>query len=735
MVDSSHLYTSLGDQPKQVHFDANKTATTPILQDKQGSNVLRPNIVLATPRQRTDTCFLYFFGLFMVVWLGLAFYMYTTGNVNKKSLTPHDSEGRMCGEIGDDYDFSNKQNLIFFDMVKCISVNSLVNKCETPQVCVETCPVKNFIYSQIEGLPWEKVDKSEIVCIDNKTKNSIKSYGDFLKAIRTNLCSAYLLKSVSLFGRCVPVSFKTKKHETDKVEDVKELVVNHGDKLKLLAGIHKLPSMVETIKENKSFTLQLIEDLWNSYNIILFGFGLSVLIAGIYLNLLKYLGGLIIYISIVTTLLVLLGTAIICFYQCTALTTSTLEQPIPLDINFSNFMDDPDAWKYGSIFFSVIFIIFLFLCLFMKKRIKLAFLMINETSKAVRKIPGVFILPVIPLLMNGLFLMIWVALSFRIPHHGTEMCQIKTYSFGGDFISAETCDCSLAVDIDSECKRTDFKESSAVNWYFQSFNLFCFFWASCFVSAYHDMVLAGAFSVYYWTFNKKENLPKTIVKDSLRRTTKYHLGTVAMGSIMIAFVKFLRATIEVLQKSLKGSKNKFSRFIYTMLRFFFWILEKFLNFLNKNTYVITAIHGTPFYTSAKTAVKLIFKNLVNYQVVDWVTTILLFFGKLSISLISGGMTLYYVTQWEEGSLNDQLNYWLTPVLVVIFGSYYIVDLFFDVYAYGVSALFMSYMVDCEMNDGSDEKPYYMSKKLLKRMKKGHGSEGDDSEKEMVEMSE
>ena len=46
-------------------------------------------------------------------------------------------------------------------------------------------------------------------------------------------------------------------------------------------------------------------------------------------------------------------------------------------------------------------------------------------------------------------------------------------------------------------------------------------------------------------------------------------------------------------------------------------------------------------------------------------------------------------------------------------TYFIAACFFSVYAMAVDTLFLCFLVDSEENDGTAEKPYYMSEGLMK----------------------
>ena len=77
----------------------------------------------------------------------------------------------------------------------------------------------------------------------------------------------------------------------------------------------------------------------------------------------------------------------------------------------------------------------------------------------------------------------------------------------------------------------------------QWFNLFGFYWAMNFVTAYGEMVLAGVFAKWYWTRNKTK-VPCSALLTSLFNTTFYHLGTIAFGSLIIAIIKVTLSCIE-----------------------------------------------------------------------------------------------------------------------------------------------------------------------------------------------
>ncbi|QQP57125.1 Choline transporter protein 2 [Caligus rogercresseyi] len=65
------------------------------------------------------------------------------------------------------------------------------------------------------------------------------------------------------------------------------------------------------------------------------------------------------------------------------------------------------------------------------------------------------------------------------------------------------------------------------------------------------MILAGAFASWYWTFDKKREVPSLPLLSSTTRTFRYHLGTVAFGSLIIAIIRFIRVMLERIEEKMK----------------------------------------------------------------------------------------------------------------------------------------------------------------------------------------
>ncbi len=77
-----------------------------------------------------------------------------------------------------------------------------------------------------------------------------------------------------------------------------------------------------------------------------------------------------------------------------------------------------------------------------------------------------------------------------------------------------------------------------------------------------------------------------------------------------------------------------------------------MKFINRNAYILTAINGTNFCSSAKEAFGLILRNCVRVVVLDKVTDFLLFLGKLVVTSIVALLSFFYFS----GGLNSKVPF-------------------------------------------------------------------------------
>lgn len=127
-----------------------------------------------------------------------------------------------------------------------------------------------------------------------------------------------------------------------------------------------------------------------------------------------------------------------------------------------------------------------------------------------------------------------------------------------------------------------------------------------------------------------------------------------------------------------------------------------------------AIHGRNFCFSAKDAFFTIMRNILRATVLDGVTTFVMIMGVAIIATAVTTFAFFFFSGQIQGLTHHTpaLNYFYVPVILIGLAAIVIAKVFFDVFAFAVDTVFLCAMEDLERNDGSPEKPYFMSMELM-----------------------
>lgn len=99
------------------------------------------------------------------------------------------------------------------------------------------------------------------------------------------------------------------------------------------------------------------------------------------------------------------------------------------------------------------------------------------------------------------------------------------------------------------------------------------------------------------------------------------MGTAAIGSLIITIHRLLQVLINAVKRKPKESDDVTAGTITECFSCCCKSLVEIIESLNQNAYVMTAVHGTDFFTSAKDAFNLIMRNIVKVAVTTTVRII------------------------------------------------------------------------------------------------------------------
>lgn len=147
----------------------------------------------------TDIICLLLFLVFIAVQIALSILIYVNAGDPKNLLLPHDSNGELCT--------SPKENLLYHNLLECLSPTVLVSGCSSVSVCVASCPDQNLFYpidSHRAILYSTYCSRSLLNNYYNGAPPSSINAADYLTLANKRICPYYALASSSYFYRCVP---------------------------------------------------------------------------------------------------------------------------------------------------------------------------------------------------------------------------------------------------------------------------------------------------------------------------------------------------------------------------------------------------------------------------------------------------------------------------------------------------------------------------------------------------
>lgn len=658
----------------------------------------------AKNRGCTDVLCCILFTVFVFLFLAVGLYAFVMGDA-RLMIFPADSDGQFCGSG----QHKTKPFLFYFDISKCFSAQSFIINpitCQSSkQICVKECPSKYWFR--------QTGPANEAICDNNIVPNNQAELDAYLKK---DLCASYYITTHPVLYRCIP----------NPLEDIPEVskFLNPAQLNDSITGSQSFMSL-------QGYGTRILSDLQKTWWIILLFLLLAVIISFVWLVLMRWIAGILVWITLVAVVGLMAATIGYSFHRYVKLKDLPQTGNFQFSTDAQYYNNRKETWLAIGIISSIVLGVVLIVLLVLIKKIRIAIALIKETSRAISSMMFTLLWPVVPFILNLIIIAYWAGSALLIASiTRTKSCHfLNDTGTNVDEVTSVRCkmyslmqniDCSSAQIGTPEretCENftkglTDDRYTIAL----QAFQVFMWFWLMNFVIALSHITLAGAFASYYWAFNKPHDIPTFPVLNSLGRAVRYHLGSMAFGSLLISIVQFIMVVLEYIDHKLKGAQNLVAKFLIKCCICCLWCLEKFLKFLNKNAYIMIAIHGKNFCSSAFRAFSLILRNIVRVFVVDKLTDMLIFVNKLFV--VAGvGLFAYFmfagqIPHSDKIIPHMDLNFHLVPFLIVVVGSYVVASAFFGVYNMGVDTLFLCFLEDLERNDGSAEKPYFMSKNLM-----------------------
>ncbi|XP_064790797.1 choline transporter-like protein 5-B isoform X1 [Oncorhynchus masou masou] len=699
----------------------------------------------------TDVVCCVVFVIFILGYIALGTVAWIHGDP-RKVVYPTDSHGQFCGQQGTPN--ANKAILFYFNILQCANPAVLINlQCPTTQLCVSKCPDRFATYLDMQynyrynKSYWEYYRQFCKPGFDNPRKS-------VAQVLRDEDCPSMIVPSRPFLQRCFPdfitrngtltvankTVFKDGLGKTRSVIDLRDAAKDSN--LEPRVNWTAIAGGITSLLDAKEVGMKIFEDYANSWYWILIGLVITMVVSLAFILLLRFTAGVLLWLTIFGVIAVVGYGIWHCYWEFSTLRGKphgdgdVTISDIGFQTDFRVYLQLSQTWLIFMICLSVIEAVIIIILIFLRRRVRIAIALLKEGSRAIGYIMSTLFYPIITFVLLAICIAYWAVTAVFLASSGDAVYKVMSTPDKCVYANL-TCDPETFSQTNvtkvcpgSQCTFAFYGGESLYHRYIfvlQLCNLLVFLWLVNFTIALGQCTLAGAFASYYWALRKPQDIPSCPLFSSFSRAVRYHTGSLAFGSLILAVVQMFRIVLEYLDHKLKGAHNAFARFLICCLKCCFWCLEHFIKFMNRNAYIMIAIYGKNFCTSAKDAFFLLMRNVVRVAVLDKVTDFLLFLGKVLISGSVGVLAFFFFTRKIPVIQEEvpSLNYYWVPLLTVIFGSYLIAHGFFNVYAMCVDTLFLCFLVDLEVNSGSAARPFYMSSTLRQILDKKNSKRRKD----------
>ena len=306
--------------------------------------------------------------------------------------------------------------------------------------------------------------------------------------------------------------------------------------------------------------------------------------------------------------------------------------------------------------------------------IRVGIAVMKATSKFVAENLRIYILPAVSYVLIFLWILLWFfgavylyTIGYAVPRKGMEFM--------------------------TEMMWDEYQKAIVV------YYIFGFFWLSAFFVGCTQFIIAAACVIWY--FDQGSDKKQDCVGTGFRWLFRYHLGTIALGSMIIAICKTIRVIFEYYRKKIQAAApSKFVKTLMCLTGYLLWCLEKCIKFISKNAYIQCACTSDSFCTSAWNAFCLIIKNAARFGWGGAIGLIMIVFGCAAIGSATAFAAYIYISQTTTFPVSSPIPVAFLCGVIAIYISW----VFLSVYSFASDALLQAFLLDEELKFAGQGRP-------------------------------
>ena len=202
-------------------------------------------------------------------------------------------------------------------------------------------------------------------------------------------------------------------------------------------------------------------------------------------------------------------------------------------------------------------------------------------------------------------------------------------------------------------------------WYI---NLFAVLWILAFILSLGKFVIGASCSIWY--FNQTASGETAAggsnpVSKAYYWAFRYHLGSIAFGSFLLAVVWAVRLAFEYVYHQINNnemvSKNFFVMWGLKMVRCCLACFERIVRFINKQAFIQIGLTGKYFCAAAKDAFCVIISHPIEFGLLSGLANLFMMLG--NCLMVGGTMCIAFLIMRQSPKIEQNLTSPFWPLLV------------------------------------------------------------------------
>lgn len=345
----------------------------------------------------------------------------------------------------------------------------------------------------------------------------------------------------------------------------------------------------------------------------------------------------------------------------------------------------------------------LFVCMAMR-HLRIAAVLMREASKVFIRVPQMVVFALMPSLATLAYFVLFIYMTILL----ATVWTTKEQAFPPYIVDRSPARYALET-------RLHFSFNDSLKKCF-AYLFLHMLWVTQFIVYFSYMVISTVVSRWYFTRSatgrtKDKQIAKHIVRAAVFTTSRFHLGSIAMGSFLLSIIKFMRFAIIYAESRLRQRgdcgcgcnlpsclQTKALCCAHCALSGMQFVISR----MNEYAFIWIATWGDGLCMSAERASQLISRNLASCAVMGLVGVYFSIIGKLLVACVTTGasalvMQRLYVT--DAGGDGGGVHSIALSVGLVFLISLVVASIALTVLSTSVDTMFMCYLMDEEMSRG------------------------------------